>query len=95
MIVEKKYCRKCGYETLHRCSKPDFWSCIRCNNSIIEKFDINESEIDTQNPSYFLYARDGFVFFYDMVSANVTTKIEIKKLLSNEILRIPMYRVKK
>ena len=95
MIVEKKYCRKCGYETLHRCSKPDFWSCIRCNNSIIEKLEIKESEIDRTEPSYYLYVDGQFVYFFDTVSANVTTKIEIKKLLDGETLRIPMYRVEK
>ena len=95
MIVEKKYCRKCGYETLHRCSKPDYWTCIRCSNSVIEKFEIDESEINTENPSYYLYTKGEYICFFDMVSANVTTKIEIKKLLNHEILRIPMFRVKK
>lgn len=94
MIVEKKYCRKCGYETLHRCSKPDYWSCIKCGNSIIEKVEIREEDIDYSEKSYYIYAQDEFIFFNDMLGTNVFLKEEIRKLLQGEILRVPVYRHK-
>ena len=94
MIVEKKYCKKCGYETLHSCSKPDYWHCIRCSNSLIEKFEINESEIDRSSPSYYLYIDSQYVYFFDIFDVNVAMKMEIKKLLNHEVLRIPFFRVK-
>ena len=95
MIVEKKYCKKCGYETLHRSSKPDYWSCIRCSNSIIEKVEIREEDIDYEETSYYLYVDGQYIYFNDMISANVTAKEEIKKLLNGNALRTPLYRVKK
>jgi len=94
MIVEKKYCKKCGYETLHRNSKPDYWSCIRCGNSIIEKVEIREEDINKEEISYWLYIDEQYIYFNDMVSANVTTREEIRKLLNGDALRIPMFRVK-
>ena len=95
MIIHERYCRKCHKNTNHRELKKDYFECTQCGLKSIEKFEIREEDIDKENISYYLYIQNGYIFFNDMVSANLTTRKEIKKLMDGDVLRIPMYRVKK
>lgn len=94
MILHERYCKKCHKVTNHRELKKDYFECAKCGLKTISKSKIREDTIDMEEPSYYLYIQDEFVFFNDMLGANVTTREEIRKLLNGDALRIPMYRVK-
>ena len=94
MIIHEKYCKKCHKVTNHRELKHDFFECTKCKLRTIEKPKIREENIDMNEPSYWLYIDEEYVYFNDMLSANITTREEIRKLLSGGIIRIPMYRNK-
>lgn len=94
MIIHERYCRKCRENTNHRELKKDYFQCIKCGLETIGKIEIREGDIDVEEPSYYLYVQGEFVYFNDMLGANVTTRTEIRKLLNGNVLRIPMFRVK-
>ena len=94
MIIHERYCRKCHKNTNHRELKKDYFECTRCKTKSIENRMIKEDEIDYDEKSYYLYTQGEYIFFNDMVSLVVTSKTEIKKLMSGKALRIPMFRVK-
>lgn len=94
MIIHEKYCKKCHKITNHRELRKDYFECTKCYTKSICQNRIEEDKIDTSNPSYYIYIDGQYLYFNDMLSQNVTTKIEIKKLLNHEVLRIPMYRIK-
>lgn len=94
MIIHEKYCKKCHKVTNHRELKPDYFECTKCKIKTIENPKIRKDNIDTGEPSYYLYIQDEFIFFNDMLGANVTTREEVHRLLNGEILRIPLFRNK-
>ena len=67
---------------------------MKCGLKTIESVEIKEEDINYNQPSYYIYCDKEFIYFNDFISANITTKDELRKLLNGETLRVPTFRNK-